>query len=138
MSIDDLVIYNAIRSGDFQALERMAEPASDIPNVRDGCGVFFLCVVICRGPLLLSRELLAAGAEPNSPESDGFPTLFAALDRDAADRYAVIDALLAHGADVQQWGINDYTALHRAACHDDADAVALLLAHGAARTLVRG
>jgi ankyrin repeat protein len=77
------------------------------------------------------RALLDAGADPNAAVDDGFPALFAAIDRATPDRHDVLAALLSAGADVQQRGVNDYTALHYAACRDDGSAVRLLLAHGA-------
>jgi len=56
-----------------------------------------------------------------------------------AERFTDPRNLLAHGADIGQRGINDWTPLHWAVANDDAAAVALLLAHGAdpdARTRV--
>ncbi|HEX6533733.1 MAG TPA: ankyrin repeat domain-containing protein, partial [Gemmatimonadaceae bacterium] len=78
----------------------------------------------------LVRALLELGADPNYP-GDGFPSLFAAIDRPAPDRHEVLALLLAAGADPAQRGTNDFTALHFAACRDDAAAVEILLRHGA-------
>jgi ankyrin repeat protein len=56
-----------------------------------------------------------------------------------ADKYEIIELLLASGADIQQRGINDWTPLHYAAANDDVEAMERLLAHGAdpaARTTI--
>jgi hypothetical protein len=90
-------------------------------------------------PLSFVRELLALGADPNAPVDDGFPPLIAALSctrtepganrRDDVD--ALIRVLLASGADPNQRGINDYTALHMAVAERNALAVRTLLDAGA-------
>jgi ankyrin repeat protein len=130
MSTDD-AIDDAIRRGDLAALRRASGERPDFPNVRDSGGTSYLVLAIYHGPVSLVRALLAAGADPNAAADDGFPSLFAAIDRGPPDRHMVLAALLSAGADVQQRGLNDYTPLHHAACRDDAEAVALLLAHGA-------
>lgn len=101
------------------------------PRQSTPAGPHYLLLAIYHGPLTLVEALLAAGADPNRPVIDGFPALFAAIDRPAPDQIAVLAALLAAGADVQQRGVNDYTALHYAACRDAPALVQLLLAHGA-------
>lgn len=133
MTDDDIefAIDEAIRAGDLGALRRLADAGAAFPNVRDACGSWYLVRAVFSGPLDLVQALLAAGADPNAPADDGFPSLFAAIDRATPDRHAVLAALLDAGASVQQRGVNDYTALHYAASRDDAEAVRLLLARGA-------
>ena len=125
------LIHRATVSGDLAALRRAFGDAAAFPNVRDAQGTSCLAHAIAEGPLALVQALLAAGADPNEEALDGFPPLLAAIDRPAPDRHAVLEALLSAGARVDQRGINDYTPLHLAADRDDADAVRLLLAHGA-------
>ena len=126
---NDVALDAAIRAGDMTTLRRLAGDAW--PEAVDACGASYLILAIYHGPVSLVQALLAAGADPNAPVDDGFPTLFAAIDRVAPGQMDVLAALLAAGADVQQRGANDYTALHYAASRDAADAVRLLLAHGA-------
>jgi uncharacterized protein len=98
-----------------------------------------LTYAIYNSPIGLVRDLLDAGADPNWPDHDGFPPLIAALScADAAagaatrtDVHELMALLLAHGADVHQRGINDYTPLHWAAAQGDVEAVSMLLAGGA-------
>ena len=123
-------IEEAIASGDVERL-REAYGADDFPNAPDECGETCLSHAIYRGPLSLVRALLDLGADPHYAADDGFPALFAAIDRAAPDRHEVLALLLAAGVDVERRGINDYTALHYAACRDDPTAVEMLLRHGA-------
>ena len=57
--------------------------------------------------------------------------LIAALSTRRPDRLAVVELLLAFGAEIGQRGSNDYTPLHHAAATDDPGAIELLLTRGA-------
>ncbi len=118
-----------------------AELASpDFPNVvaHPAMGLC-LSYAIYHSPLAFVRELLQAGADPNGHENDGFPPLIAALTCSTpapgaavrTDVHELLELLLAHGADPEQRGINDYSPLHLAAEQGDLRAVEILLAHGA-------
>jgi len=138
---DLLAIHNAFVRGDLAALRAVLGDAPDFPNCGLPAGFSGPCLeyAIYHAPIDFVRALLELGADPNAPDPVGFPSLIAALSADRPDRHAVVELLLAHGADVGQRGINDWTPLHWAAANDDAAAVALLLAHGAdpdARTRV--
>jgi ankyrin repeat protein len=94
---------------------------------------------IYHSPLQFVRTLLELGADPNAQVDDGFPPLIAALScsRDQpgagarADLDDVIRLLLSRGADPNQRGINDYTALHMAVAEGNASAIERLLDAGA-------
>ena len=75
--------------------------------------------------------MIEAGANVNFVADDGFPALLAALSRDRPPRHEVLAVLLAHGADVNARGINDWTPLHHAVSLRDAEAIRALLAAGA-------
>ena len=78
------------------------------------------------------RTLLELGADPNYGDHAGFPSLIAALTcADREDMYEILELLLAHGADIQQRGANDYTPLHWAVADGNIKAAEFLLAHGA-------
>lgn len=126
-----LAIEQATVAGDVSGLRAAFGNPSDFPNVQDECGQSCLDHAIYRGPVALIRALLDLGADPDYPDSGGFPSLFAAIDREAPDRHEVLELLITAGANVQQRGVNDYTALHYAACRDDAAAVEMLLRYGA-------
>lgn len=133
MALDPIAIHDAYVAGDTAALRRALGDPPGFPNCRGpaGVGTIPLEYAIYHSPLAFIHELLELGADPNYSDHAGFPSLIAALDRNGADRCAVLATLLAFGADVSQRGINDWTPLHHAVAHDDLAAISLLLAHGA-------
>ena len=133
-------IDDAFRTGDLQALRAAVDDPAVIPNGRmpDTIGSC-LVYAIYHSPLAFIRTLLEIGADPNAPADDGFPPLIAALccTRDvlgARTRTEVEDILrllLSSGADPNQRGINDYTALHTAVAERQPLAAQILLDAGA-------
>jgi hypothetical protein len=133
-------IDEAFRSGDLEALRAAVDDPSVLPNghIHDTIGTP-LVYAIYRSPLAFIQALLELGADPNAPADDGFPPLIAALSctreepgatkRTDVDR--VLRLLLAHGADPNQRGINDYTPLHMAVGERNGLAVQILLDGGA-------
>ena len=82
-------------------------------------------------PAAFITALLDAGSNPNYEDLAGFPSIIAALSTERPDRLAVIHILLAHGADPNMRGVNDWTPLHYAVSRRDAEAIRLLLLSGA-------
>lgn len=130
----------AFRAGDLDALRAAVDDPAVVPNGRmpDTVGSC-LVYAIYHSPLAFIRTLLDIGADPNAPADDGFPPLIAALSctREApgttprSDVDDIIRLLLSSGADPNQRGINDYTALHMAVAERNAMAVQILLDAGA-------
>jgi hypothetical protein len=130
----------AFHQGDLEALRAAVDDPAAIPNGRmtDTIGSC-LVYAIYHSPLAFIRTLLEIGADPNAPVDDGFPPLIAALscarEVPGATRRTDVDdvlrLLLSHGADPNQRGINDYTALHMAVAVRHALAVQMLLDGGA-------
>ena len=116
-----LAIHQAYRRGDLEALKALLGDPPDFPNCRGpaGAGEIILEYAIYHSPLPFIRTLLELGADPNYQDHAGFPSLIAALSSARADRYQIIELLLAFGADIQQRGVNDWTPLHYAAANDD-------------------
>lgn len=133
MPLDPIAIHNAYVAGDLATLRRALGDPPDFPNCRgpDGVGAIPLEYAIYHSPIAFIRTLLELGANPNYADHAGFPSLPAALDRQQPDHCAVLEMLLAFGADPAQRGINDWTPLHRAVARNDLAAIALLLARGA-------
>jgi ankyrin repeat protein len=130
---DALALHEAYERGDLAALKRLLGDPPDFPNCRGPAGVgdIILEYAIYHSPLAFVRTLLELGADPNYPDHAGFPAVIAALSTNRADRYQIIELLLAAGADIQQRGINDWTPLHYAAAAGDLAGIELLLARGA-------
>jgi len=135
-----LRIDAAFRAGDLIALRAAVSEPDVIPN-----GPMPIDIGPCLGyaiyhsPFAFVVTLLDLGADPNPPDHDGFPPIIAALvtrqphpgATQRPDALDIVRLLVARGADVNQRGINDYTPLHWAVDHHDAEAVTLLLDLGA-------
>jgi hypothetical protein len=133
-------IDDAFHTGNLEALRAAVEDPAAVPNGRlsDTIGSC-LVYAIYHSPLAFIRTLLEVGADTNTPTDFGFPPLIAALscarDVPGANKRADVDdivrLLLSFGADPNQRGINDYTALHMAVSVASPLAVQLLLDAGA-------
>ncbi|HEY7817393.1 MAG TPA: ankyrin repeat domain-containing protein, partial [Vicinamibacteria bacterium] len=135
-----LRIDAAFRAGDLGALREVVGDAEGwIEAVLPPAIGPSLEYAIYHSPLGFIAALLASGANPTPEDHAGFPPLIAALScvdehPGAKARPDVIDILallLQHGADPNQRGLNDYTALHMAVAVRSAGAVEVLLRHGA-------
>ena len=125
-------LETAMRAGDLDGVRAAFAEDPAFPNVRDNLtGTHLLALAISWSPLSLVENLLDTGADPDFVADDGFPALYGALSTDRADRLQLAALLLAHGADPNRRGINDYTPLHLAVSQGDEAAMRLLLEHGA-------
>lgn len=128
-----LALHDAFVAGDFHALGELLERPrwfdADLPD--DFGGGHALVYAIYWSPLPLITRMIDAGANVNFTADDGFPALQAALTRQRPARHEVLALLLAHGADPDMRGINDWTPLHHAVSLRDAGAIGQLLAAGA-------
>ena len=137
-------IDDAFKADDLAALRaavvEAVEDASAFPNNPMPLGIGpILTYAIYWSSLGFIEELLAIGADPNGHDNDGFPPLIAALSKTnphpgstpRSDVVDVIARLLDAGADPNQRGINDWTALMMAVVETNVEAVRLLLARGA-------
>jgi hypothetical protein len=133
-------IDSAFIAGDLDALRAAVDDPSVIPNgpMPMTIGSCLVHAIYC-SPLAFIRTLLEIGADPNAPVDDGFPPLIAALScsrtvqgaTTRTDVDEIIRLLLSFGADPNQRGLNDYTALHMAVGEGNALAVQRLLEVGA-------
>jgi uncharacterized protein len=133
-------IDKAFRSGDLDALRAALDDPTVVPNGPMPVAIgSCLVYAIYHSPLAFIRTLLDIGADPNAPADDGFPPLIAVLScasdvpgaAKRSDLDEVLRLLLSFGADPNQRGINDYTALHMAVATRNALAVQRLLDAGA-------
>jgi hypothetical protein len=133
-------IDEAFKKGDLDALRAAVDDPADVPNGRMPIGIgSCLVYAIYHSPLAFIRALLGAGADPNAPADDGFPPLIAALSCNRVESGAknrrdvddIVRLLLSSGADPNQRGINDYTAIHMAVSERDALSIHRLIEAGA-------
>jgi ankyrin repeat protein len=129
----EVVIHEAYKRGDLDALRTLLGDPPDFPNCRvpAAVGGIILEYAIYHSPLPFVRSLLELGADPNYSDDAGFPSLMAALSTKRPERYEIVELLLAFGANIQRRGINDFTPLHYAASENDLRMIEILLAQGA-------
>lgn len=130
---DAIVLHEAFVRGDLAAVKTLLGDPPEFPNCTApiGMGCIVLEYAIYHSPIPFIETLLDMGADPDYPDHAGFPSLIAALSSDRPDRIEILDLLLAHGADIQQRGVNGYTPLHWAAGEDDPQLIEWFLARGA-------
>jgi uncharacterized protein len=130
----------AFRAGDLAALQAAVDDPDSLPN-----GPMPLTIGPCleyaiyHSPLAFIRALLEIGANPNNENNLGFPPLIAALacsrsqpgSPARSDVLDILRLLLSFGADPNQRGINDFSALHMAVSEGNLPAVEILLEAGA-------
>jgi len=128
-----IALHEAYVSGDLDAVQTLLGNPPDFPNCRGprGVGEIVLEYAIYWSPLPFIRKILELGAKPDYEDHAGFPCLIAALSTSRSDKRGILKLLINSGADIEQRGHNDYTPLHWAAVHGDAESVELLLSHGA-------
>lgn len=125
----------AFQAGDLEALRAAVGDPSVIPNGPMPITIGpCLTYAIYWSPLAFVRQLLEFGADPKHDDGDGFPPPPPGS-WNRPDVLDVIELLLKYGADPNQRGVNDYTALHKAVEQRSLAAVDLLLRAGADRSL---
>lgn len=130
--VDYEQVMSAIASGNLLQLEQIAYMKSDFPNGRDPfIGRTWINNAIDCGTLEVVRWIIEKGVPINDTDAEGFTPLHSAFYRDPLDRHQVIELLCKAGANVNAYGIHDYTPLHMAAAFNDVEAIHILLAYGA-------
>jgi ankyrin repeat protein len=131
---DYLYLRESLRNGDLDGVRLALGDPADFADASDAyTNVNLLEHAIVESDVGFIRRLLELGADPNYEALGGFPSLINTLGGSSEKKYALLELLIAFGADVNQRGVNDYTPLHMAASLDDDRAIAILLAHGADR-----
>ena len=130
---DDYMYYlEILRTGAEADLNELAELDATFPTgVDQYLGRSWIINAIDCGSLESVRWMLTKTVELNFRDEEGSTVLSSAIDRDADDKYTVLEMLLAAGADVNQKGTNDWTPAHLAAARNDVDALKILVQYGA-------
>jgi ankyrin repeat protein len=127
-----IALEDAMRAGDLDGARASLGDDPAFPNVRDPyTDSPLMALALHWAPHATVAELLALGGDANFVADDGFPALVLVALHGRDDRHALMQLLIAAGADVDRRGLNDWTPLHAAAARDDPEAIALLLAAGA-------
>ena len=126
-------IHRAVVAGDVDALRMAYGDESTFPNCQGplAIGDSVLIYAIYHGSRSLVDDLLALGAAARPDVNDGFPPMVALMSTQRDDKYELMQTLADAGANVNELGVNDQTALSWAIGQDDLEAVRLLLRLGA-------
>ena len=125
-------ICAALVEGDLDQLEFAAQVVDSFPYGKDGFhGTHWIVHAVCSGNLKSVLWMIEKQVATRVASEDGFPPLIACIDVDSEDRYEILAALIAAGADVNARGVNGWTPLHLAAIRDDERAMHMLLIAGA-------
>eukprot|EP01050_Picozoa_sp_SAG11_P000284 SAG11_NODE_7_length_31267_cov_19.541966_22_plen_292_part_00 len=112
---------DAVMHGDVERLQRAIERGADLSD-RRGRGTVLLLAVL-RTSVESVELLLASGANPELGNHDGTtPWMAAAFQNDVPTLRALADG----GANVQAFGVDGWSALHRATWRPGEDAVAAI------------
>jgi len=125
-----------IAEGDLALLEEAAAVLDDFPQGKDAYyGQHWITHAVAGGALPAIQWMLSKNVRLDFREEDGMTVLLHAIDRRQADRYAILELLLQHGAPIDQHGLNDWTPAHMAAARNDVSALQILVHYGADLTI---
>jgi len=122
----------AIENADIASLEAYAADDPDFPNsAMPWIETPWFSEAIVNGPLETITWMIGKGAKLHFEDDEGCGAISRACQRKDDDMEAVIDLLIAFGADVSQADCLGYTPLHNAAGQGDLRTVKKLLSVGA-------
>lgn len=127
MTYDEHSFLDAIRTTDLAILQDLASHWDEFPSGKDDTGEHWLIHAIHCGTLEMVQWMLSHGATPriDAPD-DGYTVLHTAIEREGPEKYPIMRALIAAGADVDEFGIHGYTPAHLAAVRNDVEALRVL------------
>ncbi len=134
-------INMAAATGDIERVRALLAEDPSLANRVSDCRTGYtgsgapLRNAAARGHLEIVRLLLAHGADPNLPEEHVAPKGHALYEAAACGHHEIAELLLAHGAYPNPPVESSADALSRAMSNGDERMVALLCAHGAARSV---
>ncbi|MFC1757482.1 ankyrin repeat domain-containing protein [Planctomycetota bacterium] len=122
---------DAIQRSDVAAIKERALSKPEYLTQRDYYGDTPLMTAIAGDNSELVEFLLKLNADPNVEADDGYTCLLTAIESDAEESAAVVQLLLAAGADIHGIGTNGWTPLHMAAARGHVEKCRLLINAGA-------
>jgi ankyrin repeat protein len=132
MPRDYEALMEFLKSGGEDDFEALARQLAHFPHgVDDFLGRRWIINAIDCGSKASVAWMLVKNVDLAFRDDEGYTPLHCAIDRKADDRYEVLEMLLKVGAPVNLKGINDWTPAHMAVSRDDAEALKILVGHGA-------
>lgn len=125
-------LMHLLASGTIEELEEASASERSFPYGVDDCvGRRWIINALDSGSIAAVYWMLEKGVGLDFVDEEGRSPLLAVLERNASDRYFVLEKLLLAGAPVNKKGFNDYTPAHQAASWDDVESLKLLIQYGA-------
>lgn len=125
-------IMKAIIDGDIQLLEEYSLMIDDFPKGKDHFiqRNWITNAVDC-GTYDVIKWMIDKGVSLIFEDEEGYSILHSAIDSNNHDKYSVLNLLIESGADINAYGINDWTPAHMAAARNDTESLKILIRHGA-------
>jgi hypothetical protein len=121
-------LYNAIRQGDRDLVQKMIGPRPDVLNKADSRGFTPLILATYSDQYEVARYLLEAGAEVDQLDRAGNTALMGVAFKGSGEMAGL---LLKHGADINRKNSKGFTALSYACQFGNTDVARALLQEGA-------
>lgn len=122
---------DALQRGDLDAIKERALSDATYLDQRDHYGDTPLMTAVSGNSTQLVKFFLQQNADPNVDVDDGYTCLLTAIESDNDESIAVVQLLLAAGADIHAIGTNGWTPLHMAAARGHVKKCRLLIDAGA-------
>jgi uncharacterized protein len=124
--------WEVLPSGTEADFESLAARFANFPDgVDDRVSRRWIINAIDSGNILAVEWMISKSIELKFRDEEGYTVLHCCIDRGGGQKYEMIRALIAAGADINAKGINDWTPLHMAVWRDDLETIKILLEAGA-------
>lgn len=136
-------ILGRLKKGIKWNWDKMASVLPTFPNGVDGvAGRKWIINAIDCGSMEAIKWMLSKNIDVVFVDKEGYSVLHACMDREASDKYKIMQLLIDYhadiniGAKVEQMALNSWSPLHMAAVRNDLKAIEILLKNGADRNLI--
>ncbi|WP_294610881.1 ankyrin repeat domain-containing protein [Roseovarius sp.] len=129
-------IQEWLANGNLDQLEFTSQVVDGFPHGKDGYfGLPWIMHAASCGCLKSVNWMIEQGVNLKPDVDDGYPLLLSCIEQDGKEKYQILEAFIASGADINERGINGWTPLHMAAIRDDERSMSMLLSAGADTTI---
>ncbi len=132
---DAAEIGRVLETGDRAALQEIALIIDGFPHGKDDMpsGRYWITNAIDFGAKASIEWMIEKGVNLRFEDDEGSTPLHSCIDRAKPDRYEILKSLIDAGADVNAYGMHNWTPLHLAAIRDDQRMMKMLMEAGADR-----